>query len=368
MRHLDPRDVKRHSAKNLNIVRADAHLNDGYVNDGRGGFTLVTSVTDVLDYGDERLERVRRKITADQKTVNRFVVHLPKTLCDEIAEYYPRRNSDGSERLGSSGEPMSRSRWIARDRDEALRYFRDAIDFLGGSVLPGGHEAIHGWATNFDESTPHVQIMADPLAADLKAPASQPGALRTMQSQTYSSHREVLDANGRQISGAEKLREYQRGLREHMVKCGWPVDRQVSARHGLELPKPEYEAAQDAEASARGALAAAQRERREADALAEQTRRIGYAVLDKIDAEHERVKRLPPAFDAFLDAPMKTGGTLRPVFERFTSTLDKNTARAAQLRDELDEMLTPRRRVRRLELDDEQAPSRIRHLDRQFGD
>lgn len=372
MRHLDPRDVRRHAAKNPNIVATDAHLNESFVNDGRGGFTFAPSVAKVLDYGDARLAGVRRKITADQKTVNRFVVHLPKNLCREIPDYYPRRNNDGSERLDpATGEPMSRSRWVARDRDEALRYFRDAIAYLAVRVIPGGQAAIHGWATNYDESTPHIQLMADPFAPDPKAPASQPVALRTMQSQAYSSHRDVRGADGRQLSGAEKLREYQRGLREHMLARGWPVEKDVSARHGKEMPKAEFEAAQDAEATARAALAAAQRERGDADALAAQTRQIGYGVLDRIDAEHERVRRLPAMFDAFLDAPLKAGGTLRPAFERYTASLSKTPVSSAQIRRELDDAL-PRSRRRRAP-STSLPPAAERHaemqrLERQRGD
>jgi|GEM_PF-7013224 len=369
MRHLDPRDVRRHALKNRNIVPADARLNDAFVSDGRGGFTFATSVQEVLDYGDARLARVRRKLAADQKTINRFVVHLPKSLCDEIPDFYPRRNADGSERIDPlNHEPMSRSRWVARDRDEALRYFRDAIDYLAEGVIPGGHEAIHGWATNFDESTPHIQIMADPFAADPKAPATQPDALRTMQSQAYSSHRDVRSADGRQLTGAEKFRGYQQSLREYMIARGWPVEANVSARHGRELSKNEYESAQDAEAFARAALDAAQRERKDADALAAQTRQIGYSVLDKIEAEHHRLTMLPAAFEAFLDATMKNGTTLRPSFERFVASLAKNAVRRAQLGGELDDAMSRRKRAHRPELNDDPTPARARQLGRQLGD
>lgn len=173
MRHLSPKDVARHAGRNASIVPADTHLNTAFVNDGAGGFRTAGTVKEVLDYGDARRKRVRRKITEKQVTTNLFVVHLPKTMCVEVPDYYPRRNADGSERLDPvTGEPMSRSRWVARDHDEALRYFRDAVDHLGEHVIPGGQEAIHGWATNFDESTPHIQIMADPFAQDPKAPAT----------------------------------------------------------------------------------------------------------------------------------------------------------------------------------------------------
>ncbi|MFB2573026.1 hypothetical protein [Micrococcus sp. IITD107] len=251
MRHLNSKNVARHAGKNASIVPADAHLNTGFVNDGTGGFRTVGTVKEVLDYGDARQKRVRRKITEKQVTTNLFVVHLPKTMCVEIPDYYPRRTANGSQRLDPvTGKPMSRSRWVARDLDEALRYFRDAVDHLGGHVIPGGQEAIHGWATNFDESTPHIQIMADPFAPDPKALDDKPDALRTEHNQAYGSHREVRDEAGRQVSGPAKMRLHQAGFREHMVALGWPVESEVSARHGQELSKPEFEAAMDAVAEA----------------------------------------------------------------------------------------------------------------------
>lgn len=252
MRHLDPNDVRRHTANNSNIVVADSHLNEAFVNDDAGGFTLASSVKEVLDYGDERLHRVRRKITDAQVTVTTFVVHLPKTMCIEIPDYYPRLNPDGSERLDpATRKPMGRSRWVPRDRSEAMRYFLDALDKLGTDVIPGGVDAIHGWATNFDESTPHIQIMADPFAPDPKAPESQSDALRTEFNQAFGSHREVRDANGRQLGVKPKLSGYQERFRAHMVSRGWPVEEEVGPDHGKETELALYKESQDALAEAR---------------------------------------------------------------------------------------------------------------------
>lgn len=245
MRHLSARDVARHAAKNPSIVPADARLNAAFVNDGDGGFRATASVKDVLDYGDARLKRVRRKINEKQVTFNTYVVHLPKTMCIEVPDYYPRLNPDGTPRVDADGKVLSRSRWVARDFDEAMRYLREAVGYLSQEVIPGGHDAIHGWATNLDESTPHVQLMADPLALDPKAPASAPDALRTEQSQAFMAHREVKDENGRQISGAVKMRGYQEGLREHTVALGYPVEAEVGERHGQELPPAEFKEAED---------------------------------------------------------------------------------------------------------------------------
>lgn len=258
MRHLNPKDIARHAKLNTNIVPAESNLNSAFVNDGAGGFAAATRVEEVLDYGDARVHRVRRKLTTEQRTVTLFVVHLPKSLCVRIPDYYPRKNPDGSSRLDPyTGEPMSRSRWVARDRDEAMRYFHDAVEVLTSRVIPGGHDAIHGWATNFDETTPHIQLMADPFAPDPNAPVSMPDALRTEYSQAYGSHREVRRHDGKQRRRSEKLRDYQYLLRAILADQGWPVDYAVGPRHGKELPKSEFEETKDAEATALAALAAA---------------------------------------------------------------------------------------------------------------
>lgn len=282
MRHLDPKDVARHAKKNASIVAADAHLNAGFVNDGKGGFRATHSVADVLAYGDAREVRVRRKIAEGQTTVNLFVVHLPKTLCVEIQDFYPRVSPDGTPRLDPiTGEPMSRSRSVARDHDEAMRYFADAVAFLGDNVIPGGQEAVHGWATNFDETTPHIQLMADPFARDTKAPSSKPDALRTEQNQAYGSHREVLDRDGNQIGGKAKLRSYQAAMRAHMIAHGWPVESAPGPRREAQ-PKSEYEATQDEKAEAAVLRAAAAEARSQAEAIRAEALELQESAVDVI--------------------------------------------------------------------------------------
>lgn len=312
MRHLDQNEVMRQAKKNSNIVTADTHLNVAYVNDGDGGFEVATGIDQVLDYGDAREEKTRY-LREGSRTVDLFVVHLPKTMCVEIKDFYPRHNPDGSERLDpETGEPRSRSRWVARDPDEAMRYYRDAVDFLGEKVIPGGMDAIHGWVTNDDESTPHIQIMGDPFAPDPKAP----GMLRSEASRAYSSHRDVvcpegtisihrnkttrfyrrlgdpmgfaftpeeraqleqltgkpydqLDladlkalegqklsggivryAEGKPAWGEYKMQAAQGAMRERMIAKGYPVEYEPGEHHGRELSKEVYEEVQDEKAEA----------------------------------------------------------------------------------------------------------------------
>lgn len=283
MRHLDPKDVARHSKKNPSIVPTDSHLNTAFVNDGEGGFGVATAVGEVVSYGNAREGAVRRKISKGQTTVNLFVVHLPKTLCVEIEDYYPRVHRNGQRRLDPiTGKPMSRSRWLARDRDEAMRYFAAAVAFLGEHVIPGGQAAIHGWATNFDETTPHIQLMADPFAPDPKAPATKAGALRTKQNQAYGEHREVRDTNDKLIHRRDKFRRYQAEMREHMLAQGWPVEKDPGPRHGKGQPNSEYQDTQDEKADAAAHHAAAQEAEARAEAAQADAQRTHEAAVDLV--------------------------------------------------------------------------------------
>lgn len=249
MRHLDPREIARQAQLNPNIVPSDSRLNQAFVNDAGGSYRVTSDIKEVLDYGNERLAQVTRKMAAQSKTVQTFVVHLPKTLCVEVPNYYPRLKADGTERLDPvTGAPMSRSRWVARNKAEAMRYFNDALAYLSDQVIPGGQPGIHGWATNFDETTPHIQVMADPFAPDPKA--KDPSKLRIEQCQAYTSHREVRGADGKQLDGPTKMRNYQTGMREYMSNFGWPVETETGSRHGIGSSKSEYEATRDSLASA----------------------------------------------------------------------------------------------------------------------
>lgn len=155
------------------------------VNDGHGGFTRCTDREQVIAYGDSRDARLTSPLKTDKPdkggkmrggtvTTSMLVSHLPKSMCEEILDYYPRLNENGHPLIDkATSEPMTRSRWVARDRVEARRYFEDVIEYLGENVLPGGKDAIHGYDIQFSESTPHVQILADPYGADPKSTSDE---------------------------------------------------------------------------------------------------------------------------------------------------------------------------------------------------
>jgi len=237
MRELDPKAVEYWARENTNIVVEDEVLDCGFVNDGTGRFVRATSMQEVIDYGQSRVDRLSSPLREDKPdkkgkmrggtvTTSMFVAHLPKSLCKEVPDFYGK----------------GRSRWIARDRDEAMRYFTDVLRFLGKNVIPGGFEAILGFDIQHSETTPHVQVLADTFADDPK----HKGQLRPEWSRAYAAHRDVKREDGKMLTGREKLERYQDDLKAYMVARGWPVEREVDPlRHDKTETKAIYGALRD---------------------------------------------------------------------------------------------------------------------------
>ena len=270
MRDLNDWDADFYANKNPNIVREETHLNKSLVNDGQGGFRHAKDVDEVVEYGNARIgtcdndkgeDRVTdtgRKWRSDSFETSLFVVSLPRTLCTEIKDFYPVIDERG-EPVVADGEPVMRSRWVARDIDEAREYFMRAAGFLGSNVLTGGTDAIHGIAPNFDEAYPHVQIMADTLGP------GDDGALRCDASRMWGSHRDVRDASGRQESGKAKLSRYQRELREHMAQW-YDVELETAHRSKSSHSREEWARIKDREQIAKALRQSATRKRELIDA------------------------------------------------------------------------------------------------------
>ncbi|PQM73646.1 hypothetical protein C5Y44_11865 [Corynebacterium sp. J010B-136] len=256
MRELEERWAQHHAKKNPNIVLSETHLNESFMLDpDTGGWKTPKCVEEVVAYGDDRAARVGRKIGATSFETTTLVVHLPRTLCMEVPEYYPVYDEDGQIKHDKDGNELRRSRWVARDQAEANRYLIQATEWLADNVLPGGREAVHGFNVQHDESTPHVQIMADTFAEH----PHKPGVLRVEASRAWGSHRDVRYPEGhpqagQQMGGNQKMRMYQQGLRQYMHGLGYEVELNVSERAHESLDKDRY-AAED---NARRALEADQ--------------------------------------------------------------------------------------------------------------
>ena len=248
MRELKDESSKRWAKRNPNIVLEDEGLNIALVNGGEGDLVPCNDPKEVLAYGQQRLAKLSTPVKEPKRnpatgketggtwTSSMFVLHLPKSLCREVKDFYSVLDDNGHE------TGRRRSRWVARDRDEALQYFEDAMGYMAQEVIPGGWDAILGADIQFSESTPHIQVLADTFAPDPK----HPGQLRSEFSRAYGAHRDVRDDKGRQIGGKAKLRGYQDGLRQRMVELGWPVERDVDPlRHDKTATKDMYGALKD---------------------------------------------------------------------------------------------------------------------------
>lgn len=298
-RDLDPEATRIFAAKNPNIVVGDTHLNVSLVNDGAGGWRRPASIQEIVDYGDARTAQVARKISPRSQSMTTIVAHLPKSMCTET----PHPNDP------------NRSRWVATDPAEARRYFDELVAYLGDSVLSGGQAAIHGYNINVDESTPHIQILADAYGP---VPGDPGGALRVDSSRTWYSHRDVRDNEGRQMSGKAKMRAYQSGLRAHMIQSGFPVERDVSDRSMVKLSKGEFEQVQDA--------------RREAEEMLADV----DVALGQITSEEQALERRKSNLDDF---KIKLGRREKQLDER-SLNLDERERNAADREAELAETRT----------------------------
>ena len=247
MRELKDESIERWAQRNPSIVVEDEDSNIALVNGGDGDMVPCEDPKEVIAYGQQRLAKLSTPVKEPKRnpatgketggiwTSSMFVLHLPKSLCREVKDFYPVFDEDGHE-VGR------RSRWVARDRDEALQYFKDAMEYMAQEVIPGGWDAILGADIQFSESTPHIQVIADTFAPDPK----HPGQLRSEFSRAYGSHRDVRDNKGRQMSGQAKLRQYHDGLKQYMLEKGWPVERDVDPlRHDKTATKDTYGALKD---------------------------------------------------------------------------------------------------------------------------
>ncbi len=227
MRELDEDWIDKQADRNANVIASLSKTNIAMVNDGAGGFRRCHNVDDVLAYGDGRQARVKRKIKANSFTTTTIVAHLPKSMC--IEEEF------------TDNEGRKKTRYVARDEAEMRRYFDELLAYLGDKVLTGGQAAIHGYDINLDETTPHIQVICDTFAPHPK----HSDTLRVEASQMWGSHRDVRypeghEKEGQQMGGSVKMENYQRGLREHMIAAGFPVEAEVSERPKEKLDKPTY--------------------------------------------------------------------------------------------------------------------------------
>ena len=311
MRSLDPEKSAYWAERNPSIVLGDERLNEEMVNDGAGGFVRCTDADQVIAYGDERLARVKGgvlparprvdkdghpiidKKTGDQavtpgtNTTALLVSHLPKSMRIEVPDFYPVLHTKGKKKGQpmidrTTGEPMMRSRYVARDRDEARRYFEHVIEYMSNNVLLGGQSSVLGYSIQHSETTPHVQIIADNFAPDAKSP----DVLVASASKMWTKHRSVVDTKGREVTGAEKLRGYHAGLKAFLIEKGYGISPDFDEEmHLVGMGKDEYAQTQNTLALAERISDRNARDRRELDRESE----VVASIREDVIAEREEV-------------------------------------------------------------------------------
>lgn len=248
MRELDEDSIEYWAARNPNIVIEDEQFNEAYVNDGQGGYKPCTDRNEVLQYGNERLQKVHRKINDKTITTSLLVAHLPKSMCEEIPDYYPRVDAAGQQMYDRDGNEMRRSRWVARDKDEARQYFMDVTEYLSSQVVSGGSDALLGFDIQHSESTPHIQLMFDAFEEH----PDKPDKLRAAASRDWFVHRDVKTDAGKLKSGQQKLRDYHSGLKSFLIEKGYDISPDFDEeRHMTGYTKEDYERVQDERAENR---------------------------------------------------------------------------------------------------------------------
>lgn len=304
MRALDETLVEREARRNAEVDSNRSHLNRTYVNDARGGLKRADSLDEVLDYGDEREARVKRKIRDNSRTITTVVSFLPKSLCTEPKKW---RNAKGE----------VRTYYEPRSEEEMMRYFAMVVDHVG-SILPGGLDAIHGFDVNLDETTPHIQILADNFGPDPK----NDGYLSVQYSQTWGSHRDVRDERGRQKSGRRKMVDYQADLRAKAIAAGFPVEFDPSPESQRKLTKLQYQREQallDWEERLRD-----QQERLDDECAATQ------AALARARALVAALDKAPPAWEAYLARQPKVAANFNQFKDRYRQANERLAQSATQ--------------------------------------
>lgn len=237
--------------KNPNIRTDEAHRNVVLVqapgDDGSYDLREATTKQEAdafIKYGNERTALLEHPPRAGYTAFSSMAFHYPKDFCDEHAGEAQATDKDGKKIFDKNGEPVMVARYTPKDYDEMRQYFDDALDLLSDQL--GGREHVHGVFIHLDERTPHMQVVFD----SYQPSDNDPDKLKAGHSLLWGTHEDVCypkgtmirgkDMSGKRISGARKMSEFQKDLREHMAECGWDVSVKRSARHKDHFTKDEY--------------------------------------------------------------------------------------------------------------------------------
>jgi hypothetical protein len=306
---------------NKNIVSGRTHHNRTLINDGVSDFRKLVSVdgkppsSEFQTYLESRLATVKRPLRKDAVLVRGLVLQLDPKWFDE---FNPQWRTHGPN--------------------------TDAVDYMGASfdwaIQEFGQENVLGFSLHLDEYNPQLQVLITPVTPDGR-----------LSQKDY-------------FKGPADLRRQHKELREHMAAAGYDVEDRVTERSREHLSSSEFQAKADrlrnatAEAEAELAayetmqqsirnraknleqregvlssreesITAARESARMAQARAEDLGRDAAAMhaaarraREEAEAERERLRelnekldRLPPYIERWLDKRRSNGKPLRDVYE-----------------------------------------------------
>ncbi|GAA4741868.1 hypothetical protein [Gordonia alkaliphila] len=256
-----PAAIALYARKNPAINPARTRLNVDMVNDGAGGFRETGDIEEVVRYGDERVARVAAKLSVGNRVATTTVYHAPWAYLEPDGTTYQAVDKNGDPKFFASGpregEPVMLPRYRVKPehRDEMDRYFAACLE-AHADIAPGGHDAIHGYSINLDESRPHLQVLGDPFTA---APSKKnPDALKNGYSKAFGRHPSdglvpSLDGEGQPVlladgsaklvkdTASTKMRRYHAEFKQRMIDQGFAVCRERDeARHDRHLELGDF--------------------------------------------------------------------------------------------------------------------------------
>lgn len=256
-----PAAIALYARKNPAINPARTHLNVDMVNDGAGGFRETGDIEEVVRYGDERVAQVAAKLNVGNRVATTTVYHAPWAYLEPDGTTYQAVDKNGDPKFFASGpregEPVMLPRYRVKPehRDEMDSYFAACLE-AHADIAPGGHDAIHGYSINLDESRPHLQVLGDPFTA---APSKKnPDALKNGYSKAFGRHPSdglvpSLDGEGQPVlladgsaklvkdTASTKMQRYHAEFKQRMIDQGFAVCRERDeARHDRHLELGDF--------------------------------------------------------------------------------------------------------------------------------
>lgn len=340
---------------NPNVDASRTHLNETRVNDGKGGFRPLASVDgrppseELESYLARRIATVKGKLRKDAVVMRPLILQLDPKWFEEH-------------------DPLWRQNGLS---DEAIRYSLASLEWACEEF---GQENVVGYSFHNDEHSPQLQVLFTPVTQDgrlsqkdfFKGPSDlkrqRKVLLDRMQSAGYDVQYATTERSKEHLSSAEyqraadRARELEERAVEHQrVLDEYDVDqdeRDIELRQRqadldaqlAELPSLRsraideglQEGRQEALRAAEPRIAAEVQQRltparqrlaereKELDERADLIRRLSAATT------HERV---PLAMDAWLDEPLPSGKTLRPMWQHYSKRLRDDPAQAKQTLD-----------------------------------